>query len=164
MELITVAAVAENGVIGRYGDRPWPSVPSHVEQYRAWIDDWPVIVGRTTFEAMADASVGRDRIVLSRSDRSYDSGSVHHASGVDDALELVAALGAQRAYVIGGGETYEGFQPHVDRMVLTRIDGTYDGDTYFPEWNERDWQRIDWIEYDTFTLEQWMRSDGDGNE
>jgi len=157
MELITVAAVAENGVIGRDGELPWPSIPADKRQYRDRIADGPVILGRRTFDSMRDDLPGAAQIVLSRTESDYDIESAHHAAGVDDAVATVESLGSEQAYVIGGAGIYELFQPVVDRMVLSRIPGEYEGDTYFPDWDADEWNLVDRTAYDEFTLEEWVR-------
>ncbi|MDR5671745.1 Dihydrofolate reductase [Halalkaliarchaeum sp. AArc-CO] len=158
MELVTVAAVAENGVIGNDGELPWPSVPADKRQYRDRIADATVILGRVTFESMVDDLPGTAQVVLSRSQREFDVETAHHASDVDDAIAVAESLGGDRAYVIGGAVIYDLFQPVVDRMVLSRIPGEYDGDAYFPEWDADEWELVDRVEYDDFTLEEWVRS------
>jgi dihydrofolate reductase len=157
VELITVAAVAENGVIGRNGELPWPSIPADKRQYRNRIADWPVILGRRTFDSMRDDLPGTAQIVLSRSASEYDVESAHHAGGIDDAVATVESLGFDRAYVIGGAGIYGLFQPVVGRMVLSRVPGEYDGDAYFPEWEASEWTVVDRTSYDDFTLEEWVR-------
>jgi len=157
MELITVAAVAENGVIGRSGELPWPSIPADKRQYRNRIADWPVILGRRTFDSMREDLPGTAQVVLSRSVSEYGVDSAHHAGGIDDAVATVESLGPDRAYVIGGAGIYGLFQPVVDRMVLSRIPGEYDGDAYFPEWDTSEWSVVDRTPYDDFTLEEWVR-------
>lgn len=158
MELVTVAAVAENGVIGRDGEIPWPSIPADKRQYRERIADSPVILGRVTFDSMREDLPGTAQIVLSRSESEYDIESAHGASGVDDAVAVVESLGGDRAYVIGGAGIYDLFHPVVDRMVLSRIPGEYEGDAYFPEWDPDEWDLIDRVDYDDFTLEKWVRT------
>ena len=160
MELITVAAVAENGVIGRDGELPWPSIPADKRQYRDRIAEDPVILGRVTFESMVDDLPGTAQIVLSRSQQEFDVESAHHASDVDDAIAVAESLGADRAYVIGGAVIYDLFQPVVDRMVLSRIPDEYEGDASFPEWDPDEWDLVDRVEYDDFTLEEWVRKSG----
>ena len=157
MDLITVAAVAENGVIGRDGELPWPSIPADRRQYRDRIADWPVVLGRRTFESMRDDLPGTAQIVLSRSTRTYEPASAYPASGISDAVETAESLGVSKAYVIGGAGIYELFQPSVDRMVLSRIPGTYEGDAYFPEWVPERWSLVQETEYDEFTLQEWVR-------
>ncbi len=157
MKLISVAAVAENGVIGQDGGTPWQSIPADRQQYKERIAESPVIVGRRTFDSMRNALPGTAQIVLSRSESAFDVESVHHASGIDDAVATVESLGSDHAYVIGGAGIYDLFQPVIDRMVLSRIPGEYDGDTYFPDWDADDWTLVDRTPYDSFTLEEWIR-------
>jgi len=157
MELVTVAAVAANGVIGRDGELPWPSIPADRRQYRTRVAEWPVILGRRTFESMREALPGAAQVVLSRSDPEYDIESVHPASGVDEAVDVAESLDADRAYVLGGAAIYELFQPVVDRLLLSRIPEAYDGDAYFPEWDGENWTLVERTPYEEFTLEEWAR-------
>ena len=80
------------------------------------------------------------------------------ADGVEEAVDAAASLGADAAYVLGGGGIYELFQPHVDRMVLSRVPGEYEGDSTYPEWDREEWELTDSTEYDRFTLEEWRRA------
>ena len=157
MELITVAAVADNNVIGRAGELPWPSIPGDKRQYRTRIADWPVILGRRTFDSMGEDLPGTVQIVLSRTASKYDVESAHHAEGIEDAIETVQSLGFDRAFVIGGAGIYELFLPIVDRMVLSRIPGEYDGDAFYPTWNRDEWTLVDRTPHEGFTLEEWVR-------
>ncbi len=157
MELVSVAALAENGVIGQDGELPWPSIPADKRQYRARIRDAPVILGRRTFESMLDDLPGDAQIVLSRSVEEFDVPTARHASGVEEAIAIAESLDAERAYVIGGGGIYDLFQPHVDRMVLSRVHGEFEGDTVYPDWDEEDWELVETTGYDRFTLQEWVR-------
>ncbi|WP_411963199.1 dihydrofolate reductase [Haloferax sp. YSMS24] len=159
MELVSVAALSENNVIGRDGELPWPSIPEDKTQYRNRIADSPVILGRQTYESMLDDLPGSAQIVMSRSDQSFDVPTAHHARSVEEATEIAASLGAETAYVIGGGAIYDLFQPHLDRMVLSRVDGEYDGDTYYPEWDTEEWRLDSETPYERFTLQEWVRVD-----
>lgn len=159
MELVSVAALAENRVIGDEGELPWPSIPADKQQYRGRIADHPVILGRVTFDSMRDDLPGSEQIVLSRSRQAFDVDTAYHASSVEEAVDSAETLGSDRAYVIGGGAVYQLFQPHVDRMVLSRVHGEYEGDTYYPEWDDDAWTLKSKTEYDRFTLEEWVRTD-----
>jgi len=162
MELVSVAAVAENGVIGRDGELPWPSIPADRRQYRNRIAGSPVIMGRVTFDSMREDLPGSAQIVLSRSVTEFDVESAHHAAGVEEAVSAAESLDADRAYVIGGAGIYDLFQPVVDRLVLSRIPGEYDGDSYFPDWDPDDWTRVKTVDYDEFVLEEWVRGGPEG--
>lgn len=157
MELVSVAAIAENRVIGKDGEIPWPSLPEDRRLYRARIADSPVVLGRTTFESMLDDLPGCAQIVLSRSDPDYDVETAHVVDGVDAAIEVATDLGAETTYVIGGAAAYSLFQSHLDRMALTRVPGEYEGDAYYPDWDEDDWTLESRTEYDDFAVEEWVR-------
>jgi dihydrofolate reductase len=158
MELISVAAVAENGVIGDHGELPWRSIPADRQQYRERTANHPVILGRCTFDSMRDDRPGAEQIVLSRRQQSFDVPTAHHAAGVGDAVDIARTLGADRAYVLGGGAIYDLFQPHVDRMFISRVHGEYGGDTRYPDWDEDEWTLASETEHDRFTLEEWVRA------
>ena len=155
MELVSVAAVAENGVIGRDDEIPWSSIPADKEQYRKRVADSPVVLGRRTFESMIDDLPGSAQIVLSRTERDYDVETAHHAGSVEEATEIAESLDAETVYVLGGGGIYELFQPHLDRMVLSRVPGEYDGDSYYPEFDADEWKLEKETEHERFTLEEW---------
>lgn len=157
MELVAVAAVAENGVIGRDGGLPWDTIPADRRQYRARVADHPVILGRRTFESMRDDPPGSARIVLTRSPPDVSLDAVRYVTGVDDAVATVDALGADRAYVLGGAAIYDLFQPHVTRMVLSRIPGSYEGNAFYPDWDRDEWTLRGDLDFEAFTLEHWVR-------
>lgn len=156
MELVSVAAVADNGVIGDDGSLPWPSIPADKQQYRARVDDDPVILGRRTFDAMRDDLPGSAQIVMSRTLESVDVPTAHVAGDVEEAIDLAAEL-SDVAYVLGGEAIYELFQPHVDRMVLSRVPGEYEGDAVYPSWDESEWVLVEETAYDRFTRQEWRR-------
>jgi dihydrofolate reductase len=154
MEIIAVAAVAENGVIGDGPTLPW-DLPHEVRRYRDRVAGETVAFGRKTFE-MFDDPPGERQIVLSRTKRAYDEPTVSHAGGVKDAIELARSADASTLYVLGGAEIYTAFLPFYDRMLLSRIDGAYDGDATFPEFDHAEWDLIEETRYSGYTLEHWL--------
>lgn len=160
MELVSVAALADNRVIGKNGELPWESLPEDKKQYRARVSDSPVILGRKTFESMRENVPGRQQIVLSRTEQAFPVETATHARTVEETIRFLETTGEETAYVLGGEKIYELFQPHLDRMVLTRVPGVYEGDTYYPEWDEREWERVSKTPYEQFTLEEWVRAGG----
>lgn len=159
MELVSVAAVAENGVIGNDGEVPWPHLPEDVEQYRDRVAGSPVILGRRTFESMRGNLPGSRQIVVSRSVDAVDEATAIVADGVESAIERARNLAPDGVvYVLGGGTIYALFQPHVDRMALSHVEGRYEGDVRYPEWDEADWDPVAETEYEGFTLREWRRS------
>ncbi|RQG94821.1 dihydrofolate reductase [Natrarchaeobius chitinivorans] len=158
MKLVSVAALDENRVIGKDGDVPW-RLPKDVEQYRARVADSPVILGRRTHDEMNADPAGSHRIVLSRTRSDSDDATTTYVSSVEAAIETAAATDSSTAYVLGGESIYELFQPHADEMVLTRVAGDHDGDSYFPSWERDEWRVDNRTSYESFTVEKWVRSD-----
>lgn len=158
IELVAVAAISDNLVVGDGPDIPWESLPEDREQYRALVADAPVVLGRRTFELMRADLPGRTQVVLSRSERAYDVETARVVGSAADAIAAVTETGADTAYVLGGATVYELFLPFVDRMVLTRVPGEYDGTARYPEWDAADWRRVAETPYDGFTVQEWERT------
>jgi len=156
MQIVSVAAVAENGVIGEGSTLPW-HLPHESERYRERVADDVVALGRRTFE-MFDDLPGRAQVVLSRTDRDWPQSTAHHASDVESALAVARDLGDGTLYVLGGSAVYELFLDVADRQLLSRVHGEYDGDAHYPAFDEREWSLVDETEYDGYTLEDWQRS------
>lgn len=141
MEEIIIAAVADNGVIGDDGDIPW-DYPEDIQHFKETTTGSPVIMGRTTYESIEEDLGGplpdRDNIVLSRDEQYTLPPAVDQASDIDEAVEIADGYDDE-AYIIGGASIYDQFLERADRMLLTAIPETPDGDTYFPEWDTDDW-------------------------
>ena len=161
MKLVSVAALAENRVIGKDGEVPWPHIEADVRQYRRRVAGSPVILGRRTFDSMRDDLPGSRQIVVSRSVDAVDVPTATVADGDEAALELAREaadeVGADTVYVLGGGGIYDLFQPHLDGMALSHVHGAYEGDTYYPDWDPDEWAVAAETEYDRFTLREWVR-------
>lgn len=148
-EIVLVAAVAENRVIGDDGGMPW-HYPADLAHFKRLTSSHPVIVGRTTYESIADR-IGcplpdRTNIVLTTRDLDLPEGAVV-ANNLDEAVEIAAEDAADRGvdavYVIGGATIYEQFLDLADRMVLTEVPERPDGDTRFPAWDADEWIEVE---------------------
>jgi dihydrofolate reductase len=157
MELVSVAALAENRVIGDDGALPWERLPEDYEQYRSRVAGEPVVLGRRTFDSMRGNLPGRVQVVLSRTERECDVETAHHASGVETAMDCLREFDVETAYVLGGAAIYALFQPHLDRMVLSHVPGEYEGDTFYPEWDTDEWTVVSEQPSEGFTLREWKR-------
>lgn len=160
MELASVAAVAENGAIGRDGELPWEHIEADVRQYRARVAGHPVVLGRRTFESMLEDLPGAAQVVLSRTEREFDVPTARRAGSVDEAVSILEGFDADVGYVLGGAEVYHLFQPRLDRMYLSRVPGSYEADSFYPEFDESEWRLVSETEHEGFTLEEWVRTDG----
>ena len=130
-----VVARADNGVIGHQGRLPW-HLPSDLRQFKITTMGAPMIMGRKTFDSLPGLLPGREHIVLTR-DLTWHPPGVKVAHSRDEALQLAA--GIERVSVIGGAEIYREFLPLAERIHLTEVHITPEGDTFFPQLNSRDW-------------------------
>lgn len=159
VELVVVAAVAANGVIGSDGGMPW-HYPEDLRRFKRLTTGHPVIMGRRTYEAIEARLDGplpdRTNVVLSRSDPDVP-GEVIVVGSVEEAVDAAAVHG-DTAFVIGGGSVYEAFLPLAGRMELTEIHASYEGDTYFPEFDSEEWEEVEREEHEEFAFVTYERS------
>jgi dihydrofolate reductase len=145
MRLALIWAMSRNRVIGAAGGLPW-RLPDEMRHFQRTTLDKPVIMGRRTFATMAEPLPRRTNIVLTRSP-GYSHPGVEVAHDLVEALALASEIcardGAEEAVVIGGAEVYALALPKADRLYRTIIDADLEGDTYFPEYPERDWRELE---------------------
>lgn len=144
MDLTIIAAVAENGVIGRDGDLPW-HLSSDLKRFKRVTMGNAILMGRKTWESIGRPLPGRTSIVISRQ-ADYNAGhdEVLLATNLDEALAQARALEnvGEEVFVIGGARIYEMSLPRADRLIITRVHAEVEGDVSFPkvDWNE--WQLL----------------------
>ena len=137
MELVLLAAVARNGVIGADNDLLW-RLPEDMRFLRDTTMGHPVIMGRRTWQSLPERVrplPGRRNIVVSRN-AGFIAPGAEVAPSFDAALARVQDV--PRAFVLGGAQLYALALPHADRLLLTEIDRDFAGDTRFPPWRRED--------------------------
>src|SRR5438132_731590 len=149
MRISIIAAVAENGVIGRKGRLPW-HLSGDLRRFKRLTMGHTIIMGRRTWESIGRALPGRRTVVVSRQP-SYPVGAadVQIAASLGNAIEVAVAAGDDEAFIVGGAELYREAVPTANRYYLTRVCAAVEGDTYFPEIEWGDWQLVDLEEHDT---------------
>ena len=144
MKLSMIAALARNGVIGRDNQLPW-YLPNDLKFFKATTMGKPIIMGRKTFESIGRPLPGRCNIVVSREPSLVIEGA-EVAGSVDEAVKLAEKIalrdGADEVMVIGGAQLYEHCLSRTDKLYLTRVHADIEGDTYFPAFDELEWQEL----------------------
>lgn len=131
-------AMDKNRVIGKKNDMPW-HLPADLSYFKKTTTGHPIVMGRKTHESIGKALPGRRNIIVTRSlDYTAEGCEVVHS--VNEAIDLFHT--DEEVFVIGGAELFDTFFPYADRLYITYIDESFDGDTYFPEMNEDEWKRI----------------------
>lgn len=138
-EVILIAAMAHGRVIGKDNRLLW-HLPDDMKHFKSLTQGHPVIMGRKTWESLPEKFrplPGRKNIVISRNPDFLATGATVCASLK---LALATCQDAAQIFVIGGAEIYALALPMADRMELTEIDATFEGDAFFPEWRPEEWR------------------------
>ncbi len=137
-----VVAAGENGVIGNQGRLPW-RMPSDLKLFRALTLGKPIIMGRKTFQSIGKPLDGRDNLVVTR-DAAFGAEGILVFQSIEQAIQRAKALAAGRgvaeAMVIGGAEIYRAALPYTDRIYLTRVHASPDGDATFADPDPAVWR------------------------
>jgi len=174
-EIILIAAVAENGVIGKDNAMPW-SIKGNLAHFKETTMGWPCIMGRKTWDSLPKKPLpGRLNVIISKTLSSSSSCSASSASlrlcekisdstaplreefsnnvkiydSLSTAIESCADY--EKVFVCGGESIYSQAMPLANKIILTLIPGDYEGDTYFPEINDS-WIKTDTINYENFSI------------
>lgn len=133
-----IAARARNGVIGRNSQMPW-KIASEQAHFKRVTMGHPIVMGRKTWESIGRALPGRRNIVVTR-DRAYTATGAEVAGSLDDALLLAGNV--EQVFIIGGAQLYAAAMPRASRVLLTEIDADFDGDTFMPALDRKQWHEI----------------------
>jgi dihydrofolate reductase len=140
--LVLVAAVAENGVIGRDRALPW-RLPSDLRRFRALTLGHPVVMGRKTYDAIGKPLVGRTNIVITR-DPAFSARGVVSAPNLEAALTVARGDALRRRVryimIIGGGELYGQTIARACRLEITLVHASPAGDSLFPTIDPAQWR------------------------
>ena len=141
-EIVIVAAVAENNVIGNLGELPW-RLRGDLKNFRRITMGKPIIMGRKTFESLGKPLDGRTNIVVSRNvDLEHDNVQVAYSLVEATRLARIDARkrGVEEICVIGGGEIYREMMPRAVRLYITQVHANPQGDRRFPEIDSERWK------------------------
>ena len=137
-DLVLIAALARNGVIGRDGALPW-HLAADMQHFRELTRECPVVMGRRTWDSLSPRYrplPGRSNIIVSRRP-GWTAEGAQVAPSLPAALRLAQLrLGpSKRVFVIGGAQLYREALPLADVLELTEVQAEVAGDTQFPFWD-----------------------------
>ncbi|MBE9915711.1 dihydrofolate reductase [Paenibacillus donghaensis] len=138
MSMTFIWAMDRNRVIGRNNALPW-RLPRDMAFFKEQTMGKKMLMGRKTWESFgAKPLPGRTSIVMTR-DPGYTAAGAQVIHTLEEALEHAKE---GELMVIGGSEIYRMLLPYVDRLLITKIEESFEGDTYFPEIDESEWECI----------------------
>lgn len=138
MLISLVVAASENNVIGKDNKLLW-HLPNDMKFFKNTTWAMPVVMGRKTFDSLGKPLTGRTNIVITRKENWKKEG-VKVVKSLDEAIALAGDADAKEVFVIGGGEIFRQSIDRADKIYLTRVHTTVEGDTFFPEVPETQWE------------------------
>lgn len=154
MEIILIAAIAEKGVIGNKGSIPWKSL-NDLQRFKELTQNHTVIMGRYTWESLPIKPLRKRFNIVLSSQTIVGPDKVF--SSVDEVITFLqeaknaktdknsnpeASFRHEKVFVIGGQAVYESFMPFATHLEITRINGNYLGDRFFPSVDWSKWELI----------------------
>ncbi len=140
MIISLIVAASTNNAIGKNNQLLW-NLPNDMKFFKNTTWGMTVIMGRKTYEAVDKPLPGRINIVIT-SQPGWKAADVWVAKSLDDALKQAETTNCKEIFVIGGGEIYKQSMDRADRIYMTRVHATLDGDTFFPEIDESKWELV----------------------
>lgn len=140
-QIILIAAVAKNHVIGRDNQLIW-NIPEDMAHFKQLTAGQTVLMGRKTWESLPPRFrplPGRRNIVISRQ-ADYAAPGAEVAHSLENGLKIASTAAA--IFIIGGEQIYAQALPLADRLELTEVDLTPEGDAWFPEISAAEWSAV----------------------
>lgn len=135
MNISIIAAMDNDRVIGKNNELPW-RLPKELQYVKKVTLGKPIVMGRKNFESIGRPLPGRTNIVLTR-DKDLAYYGCEMANSIEDVLRMCE--GEEEVFIFGGEEIYKMFLPFTNKLYLTKINYSFDGDTFFPKINEVEW-------------------------
>lgn len=138
MDVSIIVAIAENNVIGNNNQLIW-HIPGDLKRFKALTMGHHIIMGRKTWESIGRALPGRTSVVVTHN-KNYQAEGAQVVHSLDEAIKFASA--DSEVFIIGGGELYKQALPLANKLYLTRVHRSYEGDVSFPAINLNEWNEI----------------------
>jgi len=143
MEIAMIAAVAANGVIGKDNDLVW-SLPDDMKYFMNTTKNHFIVLGRKNYESLPPKFrplPNRTNVVITRQP-AFQLNNAFVVHSLDEALALCKEKNQEKIFIIGGGQIYKQALPKTDTLYITEINQSFDGDTFFPNYDKTEWQEV----------------------
>lgn len=127
-----IVATGENRVIGLNNKMPW-HLPADLKYFKKITTGHAVVMGRKTFLSIGRPLPNRTNVILTR-DKHFKAEGCQVIHSIEEVLELSKQ---ENLFIIGGAEVYQQFLAHADKVYLTYIHKSFEGDTFFPELDDK---------------------------
>jgi dihydrofolate reductase len=134
-----IVAIAENLAIGKNNDLLW-HIPGDMKYFKSVTSGHPVIMGKRTYDSLPRRPLPNRRNIVITDVPGEVIDGCEMAYSIDEAIALCDK--AEENFIIGGASVYKQFIPFTDRLYLTRVHKSFEGDVFFPELNFSEWQLL----------------------
>lgn len=151
MDIIIIAAMTYDRVIGKNGKIPW-HIKEELQFFKKTTYGFPIIMGRKTYESLGKPLPGRLNIIVTRNNNFFvEDEQVKIFNNIENALEFCKeVIKSEKVFIIGGAEIYSQCMKYANMMILSFVKISSDGDTFFPEYNKEEWELEKKEEYQLF--------------
>lgn len=129
-----IAAIAKNRAIGKNNQLLW-HIPEDLQHFKKVTENHPVIMGQKTFYSIGRPLPRRENIILTY-DKELQIDGCHIVYSIEEAIDLASKFDDEEVFVIGGGMVYKETLPIADKLYLTLVEGEFEADVFFPEYED----------------------------
>jgi dihydrofolate reductase len=153
-----IAAMDDNRLIGKESSSngmPW-NLPEDLQHFKRTTVGKTVLMGVTTYKAIGRPLPNRKTIVVSL--EPFSDERVEVRDSLDDVIEEYKQSG-EDLFISGGASIYKQSLGKVDTLLISRVPGSHEGETYFPDFSEAGYVLKETIPFETFVLERYEKED-----
>lgn len=132
-------AMDQKRTIGKDNDLPW-HLPADLAFFKRVTMGHPIVMGRKTHESIGRALPGRTNIIITR-DKNYTAQGCKVIHTIDE-IKNIEENREDEIFVIGGAEIFNKTLQFADKLYITHIEETFEGDTFFPKIEESEWELV----------------------
>jgi len=133
-----IAAIGNKNALGKDNQLLW-KLPKDLKHFKTLTENHPVVMGRKTYESIGKALPNRTNIVVSRKENWFQEG-ILIVSTLKEALKFAKKIN-EDFFVIGGGEIYKQTMDAAEKLEITKVEGDFEADTFFPKIDPKIWQK-----------------------
>lgn len=140
MVISMIAAVAENRVIGNKNTIPW-HLPADFKYFKETTFGKTIVMGLNTFSSIGGKPLpGRKHVILNNDSNYTAPENCEVAHSIEEAVEIIKT--EQEVFICGGASVYKQFLPMAEKLYITEVHASPEGDTFFPEIDKTEWGEV----------------------
>lgn len=147
MEIILVAAVAENNALGKNNAMIW-HLPDDFKHFKSLTTGHFILMGRKTFETFPKPLPNRTHLIISRNTNYQVPENCFVFQSINEAIKFTENKNQDKLFVIGGGEIYKQTIDLATELSITKVFESFEADAYFPEIDKNSWKSVEVIHHE----------------